>query len=67
MSYRVTIRLFFVTLLAGLTVLLVTSIIESQPSYAQGPAQTPAKRCEISFPLPNPSDIGVKKFEKRGA
>jgi len=64
MIHRVIIRLFFVTLLAGLAVPLVTSAIESQSSYAQTPAQTPAKRCEISFPLPNPSDIGAKKFEQ---
>jgi hypothetical protein len=60
MNYRVTIRLLFVTLCAALGGLLVTSAIESQPSYAQ----TPAKRCDIRFPLPNPSDIGARKFEK---
>src|SRR6202165_4860660 len=64
MTHRVIIRLFLVTLLAGFAVLLVTAAIELPPSYAQAPAQTPAKRCDISFPLPNPSDIGVKKFEK---
>src|SRR5258708_30241875 len=64
MNYRVTIRLLFVTLLAGFAALLVSSVIESQPSYAQTAAPRQAKRCEISFPLPNPSDIGVKKFEK---
>src|SRR5882672_643729 len=61
MNRRVMVRLLFVTVLAGLAALLVTSAIESRPSYAQN---TPAKRCEISFPLPNPSDVGVKKFEK---
>ncbi|HMG72926.1 MAG TPA: cytochrome P460 family protein [Pyrinomonadaceae bacterium] len=64
MIHRVTLRLLVVILLAGLAVLIVTGAIESQPSHAQGPPQTPVKRCEISFPLPNPSDIGVKKFEK---
>ena len=63
MTHRVIVRLFFVTLLAGLAVLLVTAI-ELPPSRAQTPAQTLVKRCDISFPLPNPSDIGVKKFEK---
>ncbi|MDX6531741.1 MAG: hypothetical protein QOH41_4031 [Blastocatellia bacterium] len=64
MNYRVTIRLLFVTLLAALGALLVTSAIEPRPSYAQSPAQTPAKRCDIAFPLPKPSDIGARKFEK---
>jgi hypothetical protein len=64
MTHRVIIRLVFVTLLADLAVLLVTAAIALPPSRAQAPPQTPAKRCEISFPLPNPSDIGVKKFEK---
>ncbi|HJZ81980.1 MAG TPA: cytochrome P460 family protein [Pyrinomonadaceae bacterium] len=32
---------------------------------AQTPQATPqAQRCTISFPLPNPSDIGTAKFEK---
>jgi hypothetical protein len=31
---------------------------------AQTPADRPATRCQLSFPLPNPSDIGASKFEK---
>jgi hypothetical protein len=27
-------------------------------------AQSPSNQCDLPFPLPNPSDIGVKKFEK---
>lgn len=59
MTHKVPLRFFIVTALAGLAALLVVTAFESQSH-----AQAPAKRCEISFPLPNPSDIGVKKFEK---
>src|SRR5260221_12368370 len=64
MNHRFTLRLLIVTLLAAFATLFVTSAIESPPSHAQSPSQTPAKRCEIAFPLPRPSDIGPRKFEK---
>src|SRR5439155_6581748 len=64
MNTRGTPRLLLVTVLAGLAALIVTSAVESAHTRAQSPAHTPAKRCDISFPLPQPSDIGVKKFEK---
>ena len=48
--------------MASLAAFLITNAVDSPPSHAQSP--TPAKRCEIAFPLPHPSDIGVKKFEK---
>ena len=51
-----------VTLLASLATLLVSNALDSQPSHAQNPP--PAKRCKVAFPLPHPSDIGAKKFEK---
>ncbi len=62
MISRVILRLILVTVLAVFAAFLVASAIDSQPSHAQSP--TPAKRCEIAFPLPRPSDIGTKKFEK---
>ncbi|MDX6444687.1 MAG: hypothetical protein QOH71_1761 [Blastocatellia bacterium] len=64
MTHKSPIRLLVVAALAGLAALISLSAIESQPSQAQSPGQASAKRCEIPFPLPNPSDIGVKKFEK---
>src|SRR6266436_4985191 len=64
MKHRITLRLLFVTVLAVLAMLLVSSIIKSPPSHAQNPSPTSAKRCEIAFPLPRPSDIGAKKFER---
>src|SRR5258708_4342358 len=60
---RVTLRLI-VTLLAALATLIVTSTMKVPPSHAQNAAPAAAKRCEIAFPLPRPSDIGAKKFEK---
>ena len=63
MNDRVSLRLLLVTALAALTMLFVTSAIKS-PSHAQSASPAPAKRCEIAFPLPRPSDIGAKKFEK---
>jgi hypothetical protein len=66
MTHRVTFRLLLGTVLAGLAAWLVSGAIEWQPSHAQAQslAQSQSNRCDISFPLPNPSDIGSKKFEK---
>jgi len=64
MNYRVTLRRLIVTVLAFLAALAVIRAIESTPSHAQNPSPTPVKRCDISFPLPNPSGIGTRKFEQ---
>jgi hypothetical protein len=47
-------------MLAGLAAVPISRVSEAQTN----PVQTAIKRCDISFPLPNPSDIGAKKFEK---
>ena len=47
-------------MLAGLAAVLISRVNKAQTN----PVQTTIKRCDISFPLPNPSDIGAKKFEK---
>jgi hypothetical protein len=60
MNYRIILRLLIVTVLTSLVALSISRADEAQTN----PAQTTSKRCEISFPLPNPSDIGAKKFEK---
>jgi hypothetical protein len=60
MKSRITFRLLLVTVLAGLAAVLISRVNQAQTS----PAQTTIKRCDIAFPLPNPSDIGAKKFEK---
>jgi hypothetical protein len=60
MRHRIIFRMLIVTVLASLVALLINRANEAQTN----PAQTTSKRCEISFPLPNPSDIGAKKFEK---
>jgi hypothetical protein len=60
MKHRIAFRLLIVTMLAGLAAVLVSRVNEAQTN----PVQTTIKRCDISFPLPNPSDIGAKKFEK---
>src|SRR6267142_1351328 len=59
MKHRNIYRLLLLTLLVGLAVWLVSAIDESQAGHAQVPPQ-----CDMSFPLPNPSDIGTAKFEK---
>jgi len=64
MYYRVSLRFLIVTLLASLAALSVISAIESPASHAQSPPPAQTKRCKISFPLPNPSDLGPRKFEK---
>lgn len=60
MKSRIIFRLLAVTVLAGLAAVLIGRVNQAQTS----PVQTTIKRCDISFPLPNPSDIGAKKFEK---
>jgi hypothetical protein len=60
MKHRIAFRLLIVTMLAGLAAVLVSRVNKAQTN----PVQTTIKRCDISFPLPNPSDIGAKKFEK---
>ncbi len=61
---RVTLRLLIVTLLAAFATLIVTSTMKVPPSHAQNASPAAAKRCEIAFPLPRPSELGAKKFEK---
>jgi len=60
MKPRIILRLLIVTVPAVLVALLIGRVNEAQTS----PVQTPIKPCKISFPLPNPSEIGSKKFEK---
>src|SRR5258706_4604229 len=64
MNKRVTLRLFLITLLAALITLLVNNALKLTPSHAQNASPAPGKRCELAFPLPRPSDVGAKKFEK---
>jgi len=59
MKHRNLYRLLLLTLLVGLAVWLASAIDESQAGHAQVPPP-----CDISFPLPNASDIGTAKFEK---
>jgi Cytochrome P460 len=61
MKSRTIFRLLLITMLPGLAVVQIARVNEAQTS---GPVQTTIKPCEISFPLPNPSDIGTQKFEK---
>jgi hypothetical protein len=60
MKSRIIFRLLLVTVFAGLVALLLSGVNEAQTN----PVPTTIKRCDIPFPLPNPSDIGAKKFEK---
>jgi hypothetical protein len=60
MKSRIILRLLLVTLLAALAAVLISRVNEAQTN----PVQTTSKRCDISFPLPNPSDIGARKFER---
>jgi len=60
MKSRIIFRLLAVTVLAGLAAVLISRVNLAQTK----PVQTTIKPCDISFPLPNPSDIGAKKFEK---
>jgi hypothetical protein len=60
MNYRIILRLILVIVFAGVAALVFSRVNEAQTA----PAQATSKRCEISFPLPNPSDIGATKFEK---
>jgi hypothetical protein len=60
MNYRIILRLILVILVAGAAALRFSRVNEAQT----GPVQATSKRCEIPFPLPNPSDIGATKFEK---
>jgi hypothetical protein len=64
MTYRKCLRLIIVTELTVLLTWLLAGAIGPQLAKAQSQTQSQSKRCEISFPLPNPSDIGAKKFEK---
>ncbi len=59
MKRRIILRLLFVTVLAGLAAVLISRVNEAQTNPV--PAIKP---CDMSFPLPNPSDIGARKFEK---
>lgn len=60
MSHRIILQLLYVILLVSIAVLLISRVNEAQTK----PVPAPAKRCEISFPLPNPSDSGAAKFER---
>src|SRR4030095_8548059 len=60
MKSRIIFRLLLVTVFAGLAAVLFSRVNEAQTN----PVPAAIKRCDISFPLPNPSDIGAKKFEK---
>jgi hypothetical protein len=59
MRYKYILRLVCVAVLASFAAWLV-NVKESTTSHAQ----TAAHPCEVSFPLPNPSDLGVRKYEK---
>ena len=52
MTYRIILRLILVIVFAGIAALIFSRANEAQSSPAEA-----TKRCEISFPLPNPSDL----------
>ena len=60
MNYRIILRLVFVITLVSAAALVIGRVNEAQTQLKP----TTSNRCEISFPLPNPSDIGAAKFEK---
>lgn len=64
MNHRVTLRLLLVAVLTALVTIAVDNALKLPPTQAQNASQAPARRCEIAFPLPHPSDMGAKKFEK---
>lgn len=50
---------------AGLASLLVIQVEASRDKTEnQQPGGSPEKTCDVTFPLPNPSEIGTRKFEK---
>jgi len=64
MKLRFPIRALLVILLSAFSVWIVASSA-NQSSRAQTQKQSqPRVPCNISFPLPRPSDIGTEKFEK---
>ena len=60
MNHRIVFRLLLITFFASLAALLIGRVSEAQTK----PTLAASKRCELSLPLPNPSDIGAQKFEK---
>jgi hypothetical protein len=60
-NHRIIVRLLFILVFAVLAALVFNRANEAQTTPA---AQATSKRCEMSFPLPNPSHIGATKFEK---
>ena len=52
-------RLLLVTLVIGVASILLAAHHEAKSS----PASSQTGVCRISFPLPNPSEMGVAKFE----
>ncbi len=61
MKYRVPLFLFFLVLNPSLAESLLTIGQTQQTNQTPGPPT----RCDITFPLPNASDIGTRKFEKQ--
>ncbi len=57
MNYPIILRLLSVIVLVSVVALVIGRVNLAQTKPAP-------RRCEISFPLPNPSDIGTAKFEK---
>src|SRR3989442_4717682 len=60
MKYRVPLFLFFLVVHLSLAECLLTIGQTQQTNQTPGPPT----RCDLTFPLPNASDIGTRKFEK---
>jgi hypothetical protein len=60
MKKRISFQLLLATVLGCFATVLISRVNQAQTS--PGPATI--NRCDIAFPLPHPSDIGARKFEK---
>ena len=60
MNSRIVFWPLLITVFVGLVALLTSRVNEAQTN----PVQATSNRCDMAFPLSNPSDIGTKKFEK---
>lgn len=63
MKPRTVPRSLLATLLAG-SAFFCFSYLDNARESVTSHAQAQDSRCDIPFPLPNPSDIGSQKFEK---
>src|SRR5206468_4124640 len=59
MNSRIVFWPLLITVFVGLVALLTSRVNEAQTN----PVQATSNRCDMAFPLSNPSDIGMKKFQ----